>query len=154
MIRHAILVLFILFLCGVVLFFYRTQFAHAPEERGEFGGVSLRIEYALTPAERQKGLGGRASLEEDSAMLFAFPYPDYHGFWMKDTLIPLDIFWLDDKGHVVFMAVRVATSTFPHVFYPTAPARYVLETVAGFKDKYAIATGTALLLKTFPRVSK
>jgi len=73
---------------------------------------------------------------------------------MKDTLVPLDIFWLDSKGQVVSMAHNVATSSYPDVFYPTAPARYVLETVAGFAVAHAIATGTPLRLKNFPVISQ
>lgn len=87
-------------------------------------------------------------------MLFIFPVSDRYGFWMKDTLVPLDIFWLDDKGQVVSIAKDVAPSSFPNVFYPTAPARYVLETAAGFAEAHAIATGTPLLLKNFPTVSE
>ena len=87
-------------------------------------------------------------------MLFVFPKDDYYGFWMKDTLVPLDMFWLDDKGQVVSIAQDVATTTFPHVFYPSSPARYVLETLAGFARQHAIATGTPLLLQNIPSVSK
>ncbi len=87
-------------------------------------------------------------------MLFVFPRDGYYGFWMKDTLVPLDMFWLDDKGQVVSIAKDVATSTFPNVFYPTAPARYVLETAAGFADSHEVATGTPLQVNAFPTVSE
>lgn len=85
-------------------------------------------------------------------MLFAFQKDDYYGFWMKDMLAPIDIFWLDDKGQVVFIANEVATSTYPNVFYPSAPARYVLETAAGFARAHDIKIGARLLLKVFPSV--
>jgi len=87
-------------------------------------------------------------------MLFVFPKDYKYGFWMKDMLMPVDIFWLDDKGHVVSIAQNVATSTYPNVFYPTEPSRYVLETVAGFARAHDIATGTPFLLKNFPIVSE
>lgn len=121
---------------------------------GRFGGAPMRIELALTEAAREKGLGGRTSLPSDSGMLFVFAKDDRYGFWMKDTLVPLDMFWLGDKGQVVYMALDVATSTYPNVFYPSVPARYVLETAAGFGRAHGIATGTALVLKKFPRVSQ
>lgn len=149
------------------IFFYRTvrtkEFV-LPE--ASFGGVSLKIEYATTEAAREKGLGGRASIPSDHGMLFVFPNRDYYGFWMKDTLVPLDIFWLDDsagggpasngKGQliVVSMSLNRATSTYPNVFYPSEPARYVLETAAGFAEAHLIATGTPFLLKNLPNVSK
>ena len=136
-------------------FFYRTE--SLPPflgERAGFGGVSLRIEYATTPEAREQGLGGRTEIPEDYGMLFVFHEDGRYGFWMKDTLVPLDIFWLNTKGQVVSMALDVATSSYPHVFYPTEPARYVLETVSGFARANKIATGTQLLLKNFPSVSQ
>jgi len=120
----------------------------------EFGGVSLRIEYATTIEARERGLSWRESIAPDQAMLFVFPSDDYYGFWMKDTLVPLDIFWLDSQGQVVSIQEEVQPSSYPDVFYPTTPARYVLETAAGFAREHAIATGTPLLLKSPPTVSK
>jgi hypothetical protein len=149
------------------LFFYRTirtEESILPE--ASFGGVSLRVEYAITETARERGLGGRTSIPSDYGMLFVFPNKDYYGFWMKNTLVPLDIFWLNDstdsesisgeKGQliVVSMSLNIATSTYPDVFYPSAPARYVLETAAGFAQAHLIATGTSLLLKNLPNVSK
>lgn len=131
--------------------FYRTQ---SPARVGEFGGVSLRLEYATTPEAREQGLGGRTEIPENYGMLFVFSKDDKYGFWMKDMLVPIDIFWLDDKGQVVYIAQNVATSTYPNVFYPTEPARYVLETFAGFAHEHSIATGTPLLLKNFQSVSQ
>ena len=136
-------------------FFYRTPApAAVPPARAEFGGVSLRIDYALSEEAREKGLGGRVSIPDDYGMLFIFPKDGRYGFWMKDMLVPLDIFWLDAQGHVVSIVRDVATSTYPNVFYPTAPARYVLETAAGFARAHAIATGTPLRLKNIPAVSE
>jgi len=138
-------------LVGVV-YVYKTQSVATPT--ADFGGVSLRIEFATTTEARERGLGGRTSLPGDYGMLFVFPESDYYGFWMKDTLIPLDIFWLDDKRQVVSIAEGVATSTYPRVFYPDTPALYVLETKSGFAQEHHITKGTILLLKKFPTVSE
>ena len=86
-------------------------------------------------------------------MLFVFPTEDRYGFWMKDTLIPLDMFWLNDQGQVVWLEQDVTPDTYPEVFYPAQPVRYVLETNAGFAAAHAIATGTPLLLQNWPTVS-
>ena len=140
-------------LIGVAsVFFYKTD--EPLMKTAEFGGVSLRIEYATTPEAREQGLGGRTEIPEDYGMLFVFPKDDRYGFWMKDMLVPIDIFWLDSKGQVISIASDVATSTYPNVFYPTEPARYVLETVAGFARTHNTATGTRLRLKNFPTVSE
>lgn len=149
--RYFYIGVLVIVVAGVVTFFsYKTEALTV----GEFGGVSLRIEYATTNAARERGLSGRTSIPTGYGMLFVFPKDDKYGFWMKDTLVPLDIFWLDYKGQVVSIAHNVATSSYPNVFYPSALARYVLETAAGFANAHDIATGTPLLLKNFPTVSE
>jgi uncharacterized membrane protein (UPF0127 family) len=137
-----------------VFFVYRAKLLPVGQATGEFGGVSLRIDYATTEAEREKGLGGRTNVPNDYGMLFVFPRDEQYGFWMKDMSVPIDIFWLDDKGQVVSIAQDVAPSSYPNVFYPIVPARYVLETISGFAQAHNIATGTPLLLKNFPSVSQ
>jgi uncharacterized membrane protein (UPF0127 family) len=143
----------------VALFLYRTNPLSGPLPSASlntatFGGVSLNLEFATTTAGREKGLGDRASLADNYGMLFVFPKADRYGFWMKDTLVPLDMFWLDDKGRVVYLATKVQPATYPHVFYPPVPALYVLETAAGFARAHGIATGTPLDLQKFPTVSQ
>ncbi len=138
-----------------LVFFYKTL---PPEQVlqsvGSFGGVTLRIEYATTSASRELGLGGRENVPDDSGMLFAFLKDDTYGFWMKGMRVPLDLFWLDAQGRVVYVAQDIATSTYPNGFYPSSPARYVLETVAGFARTHRIAIGTRLVLKKFPSVTE
>jgi hypothetical protein len=134
-------------LVGAVLASFHRTFTTQPT--AEFGGVTLQIEYATTTEARERGLSGRMSVPGDYGMLFVFEKDDQYGFWMKDMEVPIDIFWLDAQKRVVSSALEVATSTFPTVFYPNIPARYVLETEAGFGRAHGIATGTPLLLKNF-----
>lgn len=140
-------------IAGFATIAYRT---HAPQTdtKAEFGGVSLNIDYATTTSARERGLGGRESISGDYGMLFVFARDGLYGFWMKDMLAPIDIFWLDTQGQVVSIAAGVAPSTYPHVFYPAGPARYVLETAAGFATANHVATGTMLSLKNIPIVSE
>jgi uncharacterized membrane protein (UPF0127 family) len=79
-------------------------------------------------------------------MLFVFPAASNWGFWMKDTLIPLDMIWLDATGKVVYLQQNVATSTFPTVFAPPAssPALYVIETNAGVAAKLGVKIGSTI----------
>ena len=114
----------------------------------------MRIEYATTETERERGLGGRESIPDDYGMLFVFPKDDYYGFWMEDMLVPVDIFWLDAQGQVVFIMADIDPASYPDVFYPSVPARYVLETAAGFTKTHSITIGTSLVLKNFPIVSE
>ena len=87
-------------------------------------------------------------------MLFVFDKSDRHGFWMKDMHIPIDMFWLDDKRQVVFLVKDVYPETYPTVFYPSTPARYVLETNRGFAEEHSITVGTVLELKKLTTVSE
>ena len=139
-----------------MLVLYKTF--SVPTHSADFAGVSLRLDYATAGAGREQGLSGRADVPDGYGMLFAFPESDYHGFWMKDMLVPVDILWLDEAGRAVSILSEVATSTYPHVFYPSAPARYVLETAAGFARSHMVATGTPLVvqdgLQTIPVVSE
>lgn len=149
--------LFITFILTVLVLItatvvYRTSSSRAPLpddsfSTAEFGGVSLKIELATTSEARELGLGGRSEIPDDYGMLFVFTKPSYYGFWMKDTLVPLDIYWLNSQGQVVSIAQDVATTSFPNVFYPSEPALYVLETASGFARMHSIATGTQLRLK-------
>lgn len=147
--------LVLVMLVGGVWYLYQTKLPSTQSAAtADFGGVSLSIEYATTSETRERGLGGRESVPENYGMLFVFSKDDWHGFWMKDMLVPIDMFWLDAQGHVVSIVQDAATSTYPGVFYPSAPARYVLETAAGFARAHGIEIGIPLLLKNFERVSE
>ena len=150
--RNAVLVIMIASVLVGTFLFYRTS--SLLPATAEFGGVSLNIEYALTEVEREKGLGGRESIESNYGLLFVFPEDQQYGFWMKGMLVPIDIFWLNDQGQVVSSELSVSPASYPHVFYPPERVRYVLEAAAGFAVAHAVATGTPLLLKKFPTVSK
>lgn len=145
----------LLTVCTAGALFYRTPDGSTPTiTTAQFGSMSLRLDLATTSSARAKGLAGRTILAPDYGMLFVFKEDGDYGFWMKDTLVPLDIFWLDAQGQVVTIASDVSPASYPHVFYSSRPARYVLETSAGFARRYAIATGTPLHLQNFPTVSE
>jgi uncharacterized membrane protein (UPF0127 family) len=141
-------------LCALAVLLAAAALYRTPgQPRGEFAGVSLRLEYATTSAERALGLGGRAEVPPNYGMLFVFPQAGEWGFWMKDMRVPLDLFWLDGAGRVIWMEQGVATDTYPDVFYPPAPAQYVLETAAGFAAEHRVATGTPLALPAWPNAA-
>ena len=106
---------------------YQTQ---ASVRTIDIGNRALRVEVADTDAKRTLGLSGRESLKE-GGMLFVFDTPGNYGFWMKDMRFPIDIIWLDESYHVVDIARNVGPDTFPHIFYPPYPVKYVLETNPG-----------------------
>ncbi len=125
-----------------------------PTVSAEVAGVSLTLFLADTEELRSLGLGGRESLEQDEGMLFIFPKADRYGIWMKDMRFPIDIFWIGDDGRVASFEKNVGPETYPHVFYPDAPVRYVLETNAGFADRHGIDFLTPIRLQKWPVVSE
>jgi uncharacterized membrane protein (UPF0127 family) len=99
---------------------------------------------ATSSVDKEKGLGGRFSLPADEGMLFVFSPEGEYGFWMKDTLIPLDIVWIKADKTVAGVAYNVMPDTYPQIFLPPQPILYVLELNASAAEKFGIATGTPL----------
>lgn len=102
-------------------------------------GSAITLELALTPEEIQTGLMFRPALADDRGMLFLFDQERVPSFWMKNTLIPLDLVFLDSSGTVVdvIAGVQPCNSEPCPQYVPQGPARAVLEIAAG----RAAATG-------------
>lgn len=96
-------------------------------------GKTIAIEVVADPETRAQGLMFRSSLSADRGMLFIFPESDAHSFWMKNTLIPLDIIWIDEARTVVHVERDVPPcKADPCASYPPGKAaKYVLELAAG-----------------------
>lgn len=98
--------------------------------------VPLRVEIADDTQERAVGLQDRASLKRNHGMLFVFEEEKPLTFWMKDTLIPLDVLYFDAEGNFVSMNTMEPCTEDPCDTYPsTRPAKYALELNAGFYDE-------------------
>jgi uncharacterized membrane protein (UPF0127 family) len=108
------------------------------ESRLVVGGASIFVSLADTPVERTQGLSEVKKLEEGTGLLFIFDEVDHHGIWMKDMLFAIDIIWLDETKQVVYIEENVKPETYPTVFEPRSPAKYVLEVPAGFVKKEGI----------------
>ncbi len=108
------------------------------------GETKLAVEIADSDAERVRGLSGRASLEQGTGLLFIFDTSDIHGIWMKDMKFAIDIVWVADNMQVVHIEKNVTPDTYPTVFKPNRPARFVLEMPAGLVSKEGIKYGDLL----------
>ena len=100
------------------------------------------VEVAKTPAERAKGLMGRKHLGQEEGMFFIFETEDYHAFWMKDTLIPLSIAFIDKSGRIVEIADMKPLSLDSHS--PPKPILYTLEMKKGWFSVNGIKAGDIL----------
>jgi len=115
------------------------------------GGEEIKVEVADTMQKRQKGLMGRESLADNEGMLFIFPTNSIHPFWMKNTLIDLDIIWISDDLKIVEIWENAPASTpggpkDPKRYQPKEKSKYVLEVNAGFVSKNGVKVGDGLLL--------
>lgn len=106
-------------------------------------GHTFSVELAATPEEQEHGLMDRKSMAADHGMLFAFPDAEPRTFWMKDTLIPLDMVFFDARRRAVTVLGDVPPcKADPCPIYPsTEPARYVLELNAGAAAKFGVRKG-------------
>jgi uncharacterized membrane protein (UPF0127 family) len=109
-------------------------------------GAAYSIEIARTPEEQAQGLMFRESLPERTGMLFPFAEPGVHRFWMKNTMIPLDIIWMDGAGRVLF----VSSDTPPckadpcSNYGPEVPAASVLEIAGGLAAREKVTVGSRI----------
>ncbi len=104
------------------------------------------VEIADNPSEREIGLMGRKSLDEESGMLFVFEQEGVYKFWMKNTLIPLDMIWIDGGNKIIFIKENAEPcKTNPcEVFGPDEKAKYVLEINGGTTEKMKLKIGDAV----------
>ena len=104
-----------------------------------------QIEIAKTNEQKSAGLSGRKSLCPNCGMIFVFDQESIYPFWMKDTLIPLDMLWLDRKGKIVSIFTAEPEPNIPlyklKLYQNTLPALYVLELNASDSAKLKLAVG-------------
>jgi hypothetical protein len=101
--------------------------------------MEIWVEVAKTPEERAKGLMHRKHLAKDEGMLFIFEAEGYHGFWMKNTLIPLSIAFLDKEGKIVRISEMKPLTLTSHD--PPQPILYALEMNMGWFAAHGIKEG-------------
>lgn len=99
----------------------------------------IRVEVAQTPGDRSVGLMGRKHLGKDEGMLFIFETEDYHGFWMKDTFLPLSIAFIGKDGRIVWITDMKPLTLESHV--PPKPILYALEMNRGWFSSYGVKVG-------------
>jgi hypothetical protein len=116
-------------------------------------GAVYRVELARTPEEQAQGLMFRENLPDRTGMLFLFTDAAPHRFWMKNTMIPLDMIWMDGDGRVLFVSPNTPpckADPCPN-YGPDAPAASVLEIAGGLAAKEKVTVGSRI---TFEEVKK
>jgi len=106
--------------------------------------VRFTVEVASTPEAWERGLMERASLAPEAGMFFHFPDVAPRAFWMMNTLIPLDMLFLDPEGRIINIQENAQPCAAPRrcpTYHSTAPAQYVLEIPGGRARALGIRAG-------------
>ena len=103
--------------------------------------LSVIVTIADTTEERRVGLSRVSSLPDREGKLFIFDEEEDYGFWMKDMLIPIDIFWVNNNMEIVQIEKNVKPESYPATYHSPQPARFVLEFNAFFADTFKIEVG-------------
>ncbi len=126
----------ILLLIGITSVAYSQSTLKIPFYIGQ---NEIQVEVAKTPEERSHGLMERKRLNKDEGMLFIFETEDYHGFWMKNTFIPLSIAFIEKSGRIAWITDMKPLTLDSHV--PPKPILYALEMNKGWFSSHGVKVG-------------
>ena len=124
---------------------------HTNQNRVSINDVTYWVELADDDNERAMGLMYRKKMSDNEGMLFICPDSQMRAFWMKNTLIPLDILYFDDNKKLINISENTPpcknTSTRCPNYPSTKPAKYVLEINAGLSAKHKFKSGDELIIQ-------
>jgi uncharacterized protein len=110
------------------------------------GAPTVNVERVSQPLERQRGLMYRTQLAANDGMLFWWPEEALRSFWMKNTCLPLDMFFIAADGTIVGILEQVPPLSLDSRGVP-CPAQHVLELNAGYARKMGIQAGQRVVLR-------
>ena len=111
-------------------------------------GAFLKTEVAETERQLREGLMFRTELKENSGMLFMYPKSGVRSFWMKNTLIPLDILWINENFEIVYILKNVppCESNPCPSYAPQVSAKYAIEAPGGWTETKNITEGMRITI--------
>lgn len=131
---------FLVMVVGLILLGCATKQSYV-----EINDIIIEVEVLKISEERKKGLMYRDKLGENKGMFFIFEEEGRKSFWMKNTLIPLDIIFINsDKEIVDITTMQPCESDLCESYVSIEPALYVLEVNAGFSDNFNISKGNKI----------
>ncbi len=111
--------------------------------------ASFKVERAITMAEQEKGLMFREVMAQDHGMIFIYPKPAQLYFWMKNTYIPLDMIFINDKNEIIHIFKNAKPHDLTHIS-SGGISRAALEINAGLSDKFNISVGDRIIFNDYP----
>ena len=147
--RYLLLLLLLLGFVANPLFAQLATFPSAPLTIVTAGGPQkFTVELATTPAQMEQGLMFRPSLAPDAGMLFDYRAPSMAAMWMKNTLIPLDMLFVDQHGRIINIHERAVPGSLEPIA-AAAPARAVIELNGGTAARLGIKPGDRVIFPIF-----
>src|SRR5215472_19383180 len=150
--RRALLPLLVLLAAAPSRFSGGAELQHFPTSEltiiSATGPHRFKVELAETPAQMTQGLMFRTSLAPDAGMLFDFKQPTVATMWMRNTLIPLDMLFVDRDGTIIGIAARAVPGSDAIIAAP-APVRAVIELNGGTAARLGIGPGDRVLHPLF-----
>lgn len=121
---------------------------NTPRACFEKSRTCFEIEIADTAEKQTRGLMERTQLDDNQGMLFVFDQPQQRAFWMKNTLIPLDMIWIDDTNHVIGITTLASPcENDPCPLYQIqSPSQLVLEIPGGRAINARITPGDKITI--------
>ena len=80
----------------------------------KIAGQKIKVDLALNLKTQEQGLSGRKSLNQDEGMLFVFENNEPHFFWMKDMNFPIDMIWISNDLHVIYIKKNADPKSYPN----------------------------------------
>lgn len=106
--------------------------------------TKFKLEVARSPSARARGLTFRKNLENKSGMFFIFDQPNILNFYMKNTLVSLDIIFIDQDFKVINIHKNTQPLNAQILYSSIKPAMFVIELKAGSAEKYQILPGSQI----------
>lgn len=131
-----IIIIFIIFFLAYFFYLFNKNYTQACIKHKCFS-----LELAKTSAEKEKGLMFRTFLPENKGVLFVYQDSGIRSFWMKNTLIPLDIIWIDKNNKIVSIKTAYPCNETCPSINPWKESKYVLEINSGISEKYNFSVG-------------
>jgi uncharacterized protein len=147
------IILFAVFFLALIFYYQENNkgqslpkglsFVPAETSRVCFEKTCFDVEIADTKYKQQRGLMNRESLEKNKGMLFVFEKEEAHKFWMKNTLIPLDMIWIDGNSKIIYIQKNAQPCKIDscETFGPDENAKYVLEINGGLAEDIELGIG-------------
>lgn len=120
--------------------------AHPPGAKVKIGNHEIAVDLAVTNAEKERGLGGRRAMAENTGMLFVYDHKEQYEFWMRNMHFALDVIWIDGEmvADITLAVPPPKAGERPAVMKPRVAVDKVLELNAGTVGRLGIAIGDSV----------